>query len=124
MPYQTYEEFLKAEFTWPSTAKFYQKTVLIQMDDQRIAKVELHHNGSGYIGFDVSIINKTTGLIDKTSLYFNDEMTVEDRADDRPDHKGGFIIGVSEIGWYIAVPRIKAKKRFMNKVLNYIIMWK
>jgi hypothetical protein len=98
-----------ASLPWQVQIHWYDLTGVVQLDDERFAKLELctRETAGVYRGFTAKIVNKTRGVIDCKTFLFDDYLN--DRNDKRSDYPlyGNHCFSVhSSCGWdwHIAIP--------------------
>jgi hypothetical protein len=110
------------EIRWFDSTGYYQFR-----DDIRIARIELAKNGTAgqYEGFMVTILNKTTGIIDQKMFLFDDYLSrsPSERKDSRPDypsHEGMICFKIFDCDWkwYIAEP--VSTRPFCSAIFDYL----
>ncbi|GAH42251.1 unnamed protein product [marine sediment metagenome] len=78
---QTKEDFCRNSFKWGGIdIKWFDLTGMSPIDHERHAKIEMRHlhTQGHYVRFEVSIINKMSGCIDKKTFLFSDYLGPED----------------------------------------------
>jgi hypothetical protein len=128
------QEFCKS-LPWKKDWKWFDKTAILPIDDKRRAKIEIsirccdgYPTVGSYNGFELSIVDKDSGVIEARRFSFRDYLA--ERADDRAskesqyhyENRGWFgVIDHCGWGWYIAVP--KHPEKFTEAVERYIDMF-
>lgn len=106
-----------------SLGTWYDITCIKQLPEDRIVKIELaHYTVCHHDAFDVSIVNKLSGLIDRKKFAFGDYL--KSRQDKRPDYKGPMYVweNGSSFDWYIAVPA--EIEELTSWVQSYVDEWR
>lgn len=104
---------LMKSFPWELHVKHYGKFCVYEIGTHTHAKVEIVTNGTQdhYDGFQVTIINKTSGKVDSVYFPFNEHMST--RSDVRCLGK--------DPTWYLSTPDKKSLDTFTRMVENFIL---
>ena len=122
----TFASFNKSVFDKASTAKFWDKTVIIPMDGDRLSEATLSDWGyqDHFSGYEVAIKSKINGTIAVHRFLFRDYLDYSDRIDTRKDYHqvGGFHawFDSGSVDWYIAVPSKRNVQRLTDAIADYI----
>jgi len=131
--------FLAETFDWPYDAEQHSGDIIIRLDDERRAVIELTtsvHAGFStsdhWTGVDVSIVSKTAGKIESKLFLFDDVLPtgLAHRTDGRSDYPLGSnrcfeLIGYARRGaddWYIAHPANPSM--FSATVMRWVDLWR
>lgn len=112
------------KFPWSLSFRFYDLTAVYQLSAAVLAKVELQDpkTAGAYTGFLVSVVNKTTGVVDKKFFEFDDYMR-EVAKNTNPAAAKGFFLWreASRLEWYIKHPDEAAYLAYVKTIEDYIL---